>query len=128
MQPRTLYFQTNNITGNRQLTGLPFIPKYIRLTVGQKHNTAEAFIHRSEGAFDGTSKFCHSTFWDASGGKVERFTDRVINHINRVGGVLTNQIVADSISYVDNGGGDYRMNINFTATVTGYRVDMELFP
>lgn len=127
MTPKLYSFSTNNIVGTRQLTSLPFLPSYVRFTLGQKNDDSETFLHESVGSTDFTSKMCRGYFWDGSG-KPFRHSDRVINHVVREGGLLTNKVVATTVSVFDNGGGDYRMNINFTATVTGYRVDMELFP
>lgn len=127
MTPKVMTFTTNTTTGTRTLSGLPYVPSYVRFIVGQKNDDSETFLHESLGVTDFTTKVCHAKFWDGSG-KGYRFTDRVINHVVRESGSLVNKIVATTVSVYDNGGGDYRMDINFTATVNGYRVDVELFP
>lgn len=129
MQPTVVTFASQTGTNiTPVLSGLPFLPKYARFIVGQKNSTGEAFVHKSEGLYDGTSTICHSIFWDATGGKTARFTDRVINHINRVGGTLTDVIVADAVAFSEPTPGDFEMTINFPTSVSGYRIDVELFP
>lgn len=116
----TTSFTTTSSTGNRSLTGLGFQPAYIRLTVAQKNGTSETFIHKSEGFTDGTNQGCTSIFWDSTGGKTVSFTDRVIDHINRVSGTLTDVIVATIVSLDADG-----FTLNFSTTTTSYRVFVE---
>lgn len=113
-------FSTNNTTGNRAISGLGLSPNWLRLTVTQKNSTTEAFIHFSQGFTDGVTSLCHSLYWDTSGGESRAFTDRVINHMTRESGALTNKVVATLVSKDADG-----FTLNFSSTVTGYRVSVE---
>lgn len=122
MTSSTGVFSTSNTTGNKILAGLGFQPSYIRFTLGQKTGTSETFVHQSEGSTDGTNQRCVSVYWDSTGGKSVEFTDRLINHINRVTGTLTDVIKATFVSFDADG-----FTINFNATTTGYHVHYEAF-
>lgn len=113
-------FTTNSTTGDRVITGLGFQPSYIRLTVCQKYNTTESFVHKSEGFTDGTRQDCNSIYWDSTGGKSISYSDKVINHINRVSGNLTDVIVATLVSFDADG-----FTLNFSATLASYKVFIE---
>ena len=115
-------FSTNGITCNRAITGIGFQPSYLRFTLSQKTTTSEAFVHFSEGFTDGTSQSCHSLYWDSTGGQSKQFTDKVINHVNRVGGTLTDVIKATFVSFDADG-----LTLNFSTTTSGYRVHVEAF-
>ena len=118
-------FTTNGTIGNRQIAGFPFLPTHLKFTVGQKNSTTENFVHSSEGSWDGTTSFCNSMFHDTTGGKVLTPSGVVIDHMNRVSGAITEVIKATPVSVDDNGGGDYGCTLNFSATVSGYRVWVE---
>lgn len=122
MSYATGVFSTNNSTGNRPLTGLGFQPTYLRLTLGQKTSTSEAFVHQSEGSTDGTNQRCVAAFWDSTGGKSVEFTNKLVNHINRVSGTLTDVITATIVSLDADG-----FTLNFGATISGYHVHYEAF-
>ena len=122
MSAATGVFTTNSTTGNRVLTGLGFQPIYLRLILGQKTGVSESFIHLSDGSSDSVVDRCLSFFWDSTGGKSTEFTDRLINHINRVSGSLTDVIKATLVSFDADG-----FTLNFSATISGYHVHYEAF-
>lgn len=110
-------FSTNNTNDNRSLTGLGFQPQELELTLCQKTSTSETFVHLSEGSTDGTNQRCVAVFSDSSGDKSFESTSRLINHMNRVSGAITDVIKATIVSFDADG-----FTLNFSATTTGYHV------
>lgn len=109
-------------TGNKSVTGLTFLPNHIEFVIAQKISTTENFSHYSVGCANGFTQMAHSIFQDGSGGRTESYFNRCLNHINRVGGNLTDIIVATFVSFDNKGGGDYGFTLNFTAADPNYRI------
>lgn len=129
MTPKT--FTITSQTGNNlvmPISGLPFMPSFTRFVLSQKNNTAQGFSHTSVGTFDGTEKRCHSTYQDTAGGDTKRNIDRVIHHLDRISGTITPVIIATTVTYSNPNPGDYRMTLTFPTSVSGYKIDMELYP
>lgn len=109
-------------TGNHSVTGFGFKPAYLRFTISQKLSTTQNFVHLSQGFTDGTSQSCHSIFQDSTSASTRAYTDRCINHLDRVAGVLTETIKATFVSFDASG-----FTLNFTAVDANYQIHVEAF-
>lgn len=94
-------------TGNKSITGIPFLAQRIRFYVSQKSGTSETFQHLSIGDADGTNQMAHSI-----ADVTQSFFDRVIHHRSKVSGTWQDVLIATHSSMDDNGGGDYGFTIN----------------
>lgn len=101
-------------TGNKSITGIPFLAQRIRFYVAQKPSTAEAFAHFSLGDADGTNQMAHSI-----ADSTQSFFDRCIHHRSKVGGVWQDVLTGSLTSIDDNGGGDYGFTVNISTLANG---------
>lgn len=118
---------TRGTTGNCQVTGLTFLPAYLRFTISSRFGTNETLVTFSEGFTDGSLNKAHSIFQDGTGARSRAFTDRCVSHLSRVGGNITEIIKATWVSFDTNGGGDFGFTLNFTAADSNYQIYVEAF-
>lgn len=111
---------------NTSITGLTFLPNYLRFTISQKLSTTQNFVHFSQGWTNGTNSSCHSIFQDATGSSTKAYTNRCINHLDR-SGTINEIIKATFVSFDTNGGGDFGFTLNFTASDANYQIHFEAY-
>ena len=114
-------------TGNASLTGLTFLPKYLRFTISGRFGTTETVVQFSTGNTDGTNQSAHSIFQDTTSSRSKAYTNRCVNHFQRVSGSITEKLVATFVSFDNNGGGSYGFTLNFTAADSNYQIHFEAF-
>lgn len=102
-------------TGNKSITGLTFMPNHIDFYMAQKPSTTENFARYASGSANGNNQMAHSIFQDGTGGKTQSYTDRCINHKNRISGSIVDVLTASFVSFDNNGGGVYGFTINVSA-------------
>lgn len=107
-------FTTPSTTGNKAYTGFGFRPTYIRFYASGKTSTSETGTRLSIGFADGSIQGCHSL----DGNTPQVYIDRVINLSTPSG-----MIVANLVSFDADG-----CTLNFSSTVSGYRVHVEPTP
>lgn len=118
---------TRGSTGNASVAGLTFLPSYLRFTICSRTGTNETLVMYSDGFTNGSSQKAFSVFQDSTGARSRTFTDRCLNHLNRVTGSITEIIKATFVSFDDNGGGDYGFTLNFTAADSNYTIHFEAY-
>lgn len=110
-------------TGNKSVTGVGFQPSYLRFHLSSKSGASETTVaHYSTGFTDGTRQKAHSILADTTANDSKAYTNRCINHYARVGGVLTEVIVATFVSFDADG-----FTLNFTAVDSTYDIHVEAF-
>lgn len=114
-------------TGNASVTGLTFLPAYLRFTISSRSGTNETTVMLSTGFTDGNLNKSHSIFQDTTGARSRYYTDRCVSHLTRVSGSITEKIAASFVSFDNNGGGDYGFTLNFTAADSNYPITVEAF-
>lgn len=95
------YFITtisHNTTGVKTIT-VGFQPLAAHITVGQKTSTAQTMAHLSKGITDGTNQICDTFFADGTRAKTERFSDRLVSHIEHNGTNYVEKVRADFDSF-----------------------------
>lgn len=112
---------------NAAITGIPFLPTLVEFHIGGRSGTNETRIQRSDGNMDGANQTCISIFHDSSGSRTRTYTNRCINHFERVSGTITEKIVATFVSFDNNGGGVYGFTVNFTASDSNYPITFVAF-
>lgn len=114
-------------TGHVSVTGLTVLPVYLKFTLSGRFNTTETIVQFSTGFTEGTKNKAHSIFQDSTGSRSKAYSDRCINHFQRVAGTITEQIVATWVSFDTNGGGDFGFTLNFTAADSNYQIYFEAY-
>lgn len=66
-----------------------FQPKAVEVTVGQRYNTTQNFMHLSVGAGDDTFQRTTGVYQDTTGGKTVNFDGKIVSVWERVSGTLT---------------------------------------
>lgn len=94
------YFSGTIAHGSTGTKTIPvgFQPIGVRITVGQRFNTADNFTHQSVGISDGVDTNCTSIFQDTTGGKTVS-SNRLASHFERVGGTITEVLAIDFHSF-----------------------------
>ncbi len=118
---------SNASTGNVSVTGLTFLPSYLRFTVGSRSGTNETVIMYSNGFTDGSLNKAFSIFQDATGARSRYFNDRCVSHLIRSGANITEIINASWVSFDNNGGGVFGFTLNFTAANSSYPIVVEAY-
>jgi hypothetical protein len=114
-------------TVNHSVTGLSFLPTGVRFQIGGRSGTNETRVQHSVGNMDGANQTCVSIFQDSTGSKTKTYTNRCINHFERVSGTITEKIIATFVSFNNDGGGVYGFTVNFTAADSNYPILFEAF-
>lgn len=118
---------SNASTGNVSITGLSFLPTYLRFTVGSRTSTNETTVMYSNGFTDGTLNKAFSIFQDTTGARSRYFNDRCVSHLIRSGANITEIINANWVSFDNNGGGVFGFTLNFTAANSSYPIVVEAY-
>lgn len=113
---------TQGTTGNKSITGVGFQPAYLRFTVSSKSTAETTVAHFSQGFTDGTRQKAHSIIADSTGFASKAYSDRCINHYERVAGVLTEIIKATFVSFDADG-----FTLNFVNASSNYSIYIEAF-
>lgn len=107
-------------TGSQSYTAGGFQPTWIRFKVGHKDGVTDTANHQSLGTSDGTRQNYTSDFTDATGSQCWDGNDKVIYHLERVGGTLTPVIDAAFSAFTATG-----FTLSQTVGSTAYKVHIE---
>lgn len=114
-------------TGNTSVTGLTVLPNFLEFTISGRFGTTETIVQYSTGFTDGVNDLAHSIFQDSTGSRTKAYSNRCINHFQRVTGTITEKLVATWVSFDNNGGGDFGFTLNFTAADSNYQIYFKAF-
>lgn len=118
------YFQetvSHNSTGVKTRT-IGFQPVSARITLGQKTSTAQTMAHKSVGVTDGTNQVCDTFFADGTRAKTERFSDRLVSHIEHDGTNYVEKVRANFDSFTPT-----ELKYNVITADVGYQFLIEVW-
>lgn len=114
MEPKISNF-TPIGTGNKSVSGIPFLPKRVSFYMAQGPSSPDTVAHYSHGEMTSTKQMAHSIYADTTGGKTVSSFAKCVSHLKRVSGTITETTTATFVSFDNNGGGDYGFTLNFSA-------------
>lgn len=109
---------TYGTTGNKNYT-LSGAPKWVRVTVGSRFGTTDAYFHESTGFYDGTNCMCVSKFMDTTGGRTVNSSSKIFSVLERVSGSIT-VVLEGSVSFSGN-----NIVFNVTTANSNYQLIVE---
>lgn len=108
----TLGSPTSNIN-------LGFQPTWMKLSVCER-NSSDSVAHKSEGIVEGMFQYCQSTFADDQGGDSFNSQAHVVQHYERIGGVISKVLSSSFTAFTATG-----VALNNDIPNTAYKVLLE---